>query len=55
MDPIREAYEETDKRVTWEEYLENRNKSSQANGFKDAYDEYEHNFKESLEKYNQKK
>ena len=50
MDPIRDAYEETTKIVSWEDYLENRNKSSRENGFKDAYEEYEHNLNESREK-----
>ena len=40
MDPIKAAWKQTAKIVTWEEYLRNRNESSRENGFKDAYEEY---------------
>lgn len=40
FDPIKTAWEETEKIVSWEEYLKNRNESSIENGFKDAYEEY---------------
>lgn len=59
LDPIRMQYERIKEEhtkegleynVSWEEFLENRNKSAQNLGFKDAYDELYSNRKKYMEK-----
>lgn len=48
IDPIKEAWIESGSKISWEKYLENRNKSSAESGFKDAYDEYYYNYNNSI-------